>query len=44
MKINDFLKQIASDIKTTDKDFTKEDFYYLLKYTQKKVDFCNILI
>ena len=38
MRINDFLKQIASDIKTTDKDFTKEDFYYLLKYTGIKKD------
>lgn len=30
--MNDFLKQIASDIKKTNKDYTKEDFYYLLKY------------
>ena len=38
MRINDFLKQVASDIKTTGKDFTKEDFYYLLKYTGIKKD------
>ena len=38
MKMNDFLKQIASDIKQTQKVFTSEDFYYLLKYVGIKKD------
>ena len=38
MKINDFLKQIASDIKTTNKNLTKEDYYYILKYVGIKRD------
>lgn len=38
MKMNDFLKQIASDINKNKKEFTKEDFYYLLKYTGIKKD------
>ena len=33
MRINDFLKQAASDMKTSNKELTKEDFYYRLKYT-----------
>lgn len=36
MTINDFLKKIASDIKGTDKNFTSEDFYYILKYAGVK--------
>ena len=27
--MNDFLKQCASDIKTTGKPFTEDDFYYM---------------
>ena len=38
MKMNDFLKQCASDIKTTGKPFTEDDFYYLLKYVGIKKD------
>ena len=38
MKINDFLRQIASDIKRTNENLTKEDFYYLLKYIGIKQD------
>lgn len=38
MRINDFLRQIASDIKRTNENLTKEDFYYLLKYTGIKKD------
>ena len=37
MKMNEFLKQIASDIKNG-KEYTKEDYYYLLKYTGIKKD------
>ena len=37
MKMNDFLKQIASDIKNK-KHYTKDDYYYLLKYTGIKKD------
>ena len=33
MKINEFLRQIASDIKNTGKAYTKDDYYHLLKYT-----------
>ena len=38
MKINDFLKQIASDIKTTGKLLTKDEIYYKLKYIGIKKD------
>lgn len=38
MKINDFLRQIASDIKKTGRILTKEDYYYLLKYVGVKKD------
>ena len=38
MKINDFLKQIASDIKTTGKILTKDEIYYKLKYIGIKKD------
>ncbi len=38
MKINNFLRQIASDIKITNKDYTALDFYYLLKYIGIKKD------
>lgn len=38
MKMNDFLKQCASDIKRTDKELTADDFYYLLKYVGIKKD------
>ncbi len=38
MKMNDFLKQIASDIKTTNKELTSQDFYYILKYLGIKKD------
>lgn len=38
MKMNDFLKQIASDIKTTNRKLTKDDYYALLKYVGIKKD------
>lgn len=38
MRMNEFLKKIVSDIKTTNKELTKDDFYYLLKYTGIKQD------
>lgn len=38
MKMNDFLKKIASDIKNNDREYTREDFYYLLKYVGVKKD------
>lgn len=38
MKMNDFLKQIASDIKNTQKNLTKDDYYYILKYVGIKKD------
>lgn len=38
MTINEFLKKIASDIKSTGKNFTSEDFYYILKYIGVKKD------
>lgn len=36
--MNDFLKKIASDIKSTGKEFTEDDFYYILKYLGVKKD------
>ncbi len=33
MKMNEFLKQIASDIKNNNQTYTQQDFYHLLKYT-----------
>ena len=38
MRINDFLHQIASDIKRTNESLTSNDIYYLLKYTDIKKD------
>ena len=38
MKMNEFLRQIASDIKTTGKSYTKDDYYHLLKYVGIKKD------
>lgn len=38
MKMNDFLKQIASDLKTTQKQLTSKDYYYILKYIGIKKD------
>ena len=38
MKINDFLKQIASDITITNKLLTKDEIYYKLKYIGIKKD------
>lgn len=36
MSINSFLRKIASDIKNTAKEFSAEDFYYILKYVGVK--------
>lgn len=36
--MNEFLKQIASDIKDNNKDFNSDDIYYLLKYNGVKKD------
>ncbi len=38
MKINDFLKKIASDIKKSNQEYTVDDYYYLLKYSSIKKD------
>ena len=38
LRINDFLKQIASDINKTERILTKDDYYYLLKYVGVKKD------
>ena len=38
MKMNDFLKRVASDIKIKDTNFTQDDFYYILKYVGVKKD------
>lgn len=38
MRINDFLKQIASDITTNNREYESDNFYYLLKYVGVKQD------
>lgn len=38
MRINEFFKKIASDIKITNKVFSEEEFYYILKYIGVKKD------
>lgn len=38
MKINEFLKKIARDLKDSDRDLNREDFYYILKYVGVKKD------
>lgn len=38
MILNEFLKKTASDIKVTNKVFSEEDFYYILKYIGVKKD------
>ena len=41
MGINEFIKKIAQDIKINNNDYTKEDFYYILKYIGVKKDIAN---
>lgn len=36
--INDFIKVIVNEINTKEKDFSKDDFYYMLKYLGVKKD------
>ncbi len=38
MSINEFMKKMAMDMKVNDRDFTKDDFYYILKYIGIKKD------
>jgi len=38
MKINDFLKKIAKDIETKNRNLEADDFYYILKYLGVKKD------
>ena len=38
MTMNEFLKQIASDKRTLGKEFNRNDYYKLLKYTGIKKD------
>lgn len=38
MNMNEFLKKMASDIKSTGKDLSEDDFYYILKYLGVKKD------
>ena len=38
MSINEFMKKMAMDMKVNDRDFTKDDFYYILKYIGVKKD------
>ena len=38
MSINDFMKKMAMDIRTSDREFSKDDYYYILKYLGVKKD------
>ena len=38
MSINDFIKVIVNEQNKNDKDFSKDDFYYMLKYLGIKKD------
>lgn len=38
MSINDFIKLIVNDLDTKERDFSKDDFYYMLKYLGIKKD------
>ena len=38
MKINDFIKKIANDIKMNNRQLSSDDFYYMLKYIGIKKD------
>ncbi len=38
MNINEFMKKIAMEIKTKDRDYTRDDYYYILKYIGVKKD------
>ncbi len=38
MNINDFIKVIINEINTKERDFNKDDFYYMLKYVGIKKD------
>lgn len=38
MSINDFIKTIVKEVETNDRTFSKDDFYYMLKYLGVKKD------